>query len=92
MQSKYVLESLKHQLLVGVHYQLDRLSFNMENRWLQRELAEAYNVADIRVNYQWEDLLLYTEATNIFNAEYKEAGAVPMPGRWFSLGVKYQWK
>ena len=90
VQSKYVLESLKHQLLVGVHYQLDRLSFNMENRWLQRELAEAYNVADIRVNYQWEDLLLYTEATNLFNAEYKEAGAVPMPGRWFGLGVKYQ--
>ena len=92
VQSKYVLESLKHQLIAGVHYQINRLSFHLQNRWLQRELADAYNIADLRVNYQCRNFLFYTEGTNLLNTEYAEAGAVPMPGRWFSLGIKYQWK
>ena len=90
-QSKYVLESLKHQLIGGVHYQVGPLSVHLENRWLQRELADAYNVTDIRINYQWDDVRLFTEATNLFDASYSEAGAVPMPTRWISIGLQYQW-
>lgn len=92
IQSKYVLESLKHQLIAGVHYQINKLSFHLENRWLQRELADAYNIVDTRINYQSQNFLFFAEGTNLLNAEYNEAGAVPMPGRWFSLGVTYQWE
>ncbi|MDX1327220.1 MAG: TonB-dependent receptor, partial [Arenibacter sp.] len=91
IQSKYVLESLKHQLVAGVHYRINEFSFHIKNRWLQRELANAYNVADVRLNYKVQNFLLYTEITNLFNAQYKEAGVVPMPTRWFGLGVTYQW-
>ncbi|WP_026449594.1 TonB-dependent receptor plug domain-containing protein [Aequorivita capsosiphonis] len=90
-QSKYVLESLKHQFVAGVHYRIKDFSFQIKNRWLKRELASAYDVADIRVNYEWQNFLLYTEVTNLFDATYTEAGAVPMPTRWFGLGMKYQW-
>lgn len=90
VQSKYVLESLKHQFMAGVNYKINKLSFHLENRWLKRELASSYHIADIRINYSWQDLLLYAEASNLFNARYTEAGAVPMPTRWISLGVKYQ--
>ena len=90
-QSKYILESLKHQFIAGIHYRINKLSFQLKNRWLKRELAIAYDVADVRINYKLQNFLLYTEVTNIFDAEYKEAGAVPMPTRWFGLGVKYQW-
>lgn len=91
IESKYILESLKHQFIVGVHYQINDFSFNVKNRWLKRELANSYNIADVRVNYKMDNFLLYTEVTNLFNASYKEAGAVPMPTRWFGLGIKYQW-
>ncbi len=91
IQSKYILESLKHQLVAGVHYSIKDFSFHIKNRWLQRELANAYNIADVRLNYKVQNFLLYTEITNLFNATYKEAGAVPMPTRWFGLGVTYQW-
>lgn len=91
-QSKYVLESLKHQFIAGIHYRVNDFSLQLKNRWLKRELASAYNITDLRVNYQLDSFLLYTEVTNIFDAEYTEAGAVPMPTRWFGLGVKYQWK
>ena len=91
IQSKYILESLKHQFIAGIHYRINDFSFSIKNRWLQRELGNAYDVADVRVNYTYENFLLYTEVTNLFNATYSEAGAVPMPTRWFGLGVKYHW-
>ena len=91
IQSKYILESLKHQFIAGIHYRINDFSFSIKNRWLQRELGNAYDVADVRVNYTYENFLLYTEVTNLFNATYSEAGAVPMPTRWFGLGLKYHW-
>ena len=91
IQSKYILESLKHQFIAGIHYRMNDFSFSIKNRWLQRELGNAYDVADVRVNYTYENFLLYTEVTNLFNATYSEAGAVPMPTRWFGLGLKYHW-
>lgn len=91
-QSKYVLESLKHQFIAGVHYRIRSFSFHIKNRWLKRELANAYKVADVRLNYKLQNFLLYTEVTNLFDAKYLEAGAVPMPTRWFGLGVKYEWQ
>ncbi len=90
-QSKYILESLKHQVIAGIHYTINDFSFQIKNRLLKRELGDSYNVADVRLNYKVQDILLYSEVTNLFNASYVEAGAVPMPTRWFSFGVKLQW-
>jgi len=91
-QSKYLLESLKHQLIFGFNFRSDNFSVQFKNRWLQREVGVDYNVADVRLNYQLNDLVLYTEATNLFDTQYTEAGAVPMPTRWFGLGLRYSWK
>lgn len=91
VQSKYVLESLKHQLIAGVNYSFQNLSMQIENRWLKRELNDGYNISDIRLNYQWKSLRIYSDISNLFDAQYKESGAVPMPGRWFSLGLNYNW-
>lgn len=91
-QSKYTLESFKHQLVAGIHYQINDFSIQIKDRWLKRELGDAYNIADVRLNYKLQNFILYTEVTNFFNAAYQEAGAVPMPSRWFSVGVKYEWK
>jgi len=91
LQSKYTLESLKHQFIAGMNYSIDHFSLQLENRLLKRELAEAYDVADIRTSYQLKKALLYFEVNNLFDAQYTEAGAVPMPTRWFGLGVKFRW-
>ncbi len=90
-QSKYVLESLKHQFIVGVNYVYRDFSIHLENRYIKRELNSGYDVLDARVNYQLNSFLLYADVSNILDSQYREAGAVPMPPRWFNLGVKYQW-
>ncbi|MCZ4318414.1 TonB-dependent receptor [Aequorivita viscosa] len=91
-QSKYTLESLKHQFIAGLYYRNNDFSLNIKNRLLTRELANAYTILDIRLNYQMQDFLIYTEVTNLFSTSYNEAGAVPMPTRWFGLGLKYNWQ
>ncbi|QDP86283.1 TonB-dependent receptor [Chryseobacterium sp. SNU WT5] len=90
-QSKYTLESLKHQFVAGIQYRINDFSLHIKDRWLKRELGDSYHISDIRINYQLQKFLLYSEVTNLFNEVYKEAGAVPMPTRWFGFGIKYQW-
>lgn len=90
-QSKYALESLKHQVILGLNYAYRDFSIRIENRYIKRELNAGYDVLDARVNYTWNTILLYADVSNILNSQYKEAGAVPMPPRWFNLGIKYQW-
>ena len=90
-QSKYLLESLQHQWIAGADYQLNRLQIGMENRIQKREFGKAYYIADIRIKYALNQLGIYTQVNNLFDGVYTEAGAVPMPGRWFSLGLHYQW-
>lgn len=90
-QSKYTLESLKHQLVAGVHYRINDFSVQLKNRWLKRELGNAYTISDVRLNYKLQKFLIYTEVSNLFDVTYQEGGAVPMPPRWFGFGVKYQW-
>lgn len=90
--SKYVLESLKHQLMAGVHYSYKFFSLQVTNRWIERELNTPYNVLDARVAFQIKSFQIYADASNLLNSNYIEAGAVPMPTRWFKLGLKYRWK
>lgn len=91
VQSKYVLESLQHQFIAGMQYRYNAFTLGVQNRLLKRELGSAYNVSDLRMSYQWDHLRISAQATNLFGAVYSEAGAVPMPGRWFGLGLSYQW-
>lgn len=88
--SKYVLESLRHQLIAGVNYSISGIMLGINTRWIQRELNDPYFLLDARISYQIKSFQIYSDCTNLLNTQYKEAGAVPMPPRWFSLGVRYQ--
>ncbi|WP_107038470.1 TonB-dependent receptor plug domain-containing protein [Brumimicrobium mesophilum] len=92
IQSKYVLESLRNQLIVGVNYAYANFSIQINNRFIERELNDPYHLLSVRANYDINNFSIYTDVSNIFNSEYIEAGAVPMPPRWFTLGVRYVWK
>lgn len=89
-QSKYVLESLKHQIVAGVNFSVDRWMVQVTQRYIKRELNTPYNVMDLRLNYRINKFSVYMDVTNILNSEYLEAGAVPMPSRWFKIGVRYK--
>ena len=90
-QSKYVLETLRNQLIVGMNYGYKGFTFQVNGRFIERLKNTPYVLLDARVNYEIKGFTAYVDVTNIVNAVYKEAGAVPMPPRWLSVGLKYNW-
>lgn len=87
--SKYILESLKHQFIARLVYGNGKWYVSSSNRWIQRELNSGYFVSDIRFDIKLNNMNIYTDLTNLTNAQYLETGAVYLPKRWFNLGVKY---
>ena len=75
-----------------MNYGYKDFSIQVSNRFIERELNDAYNLLSVRVNYDIKDFSIYADASNILNEKYIEAGAVPMPPSWFTLGVRYMWK
>lgn len=90
-QSKYVLESLKHQFIAGVHYSVKGLTVQVTNRLIERELNKPYDLLDLKINYHIKGFDVYANVSNLLDSKYKESGAVPMPTRWFMIGLKYAW-
>jgi iron complex outermembrane receptor protein len=92
VQSKYVLEALRNQLIVSVNYGFKGLMIQLNTRFIERIKNSPYAIMDVRVGYEIKGFTAYVDATNLFDARYKEAGAVPMPPRWINVGLKYKWQ
>ncbi|MFC2123410.1 TonB-dependent receptor [Bacteroidota bacterium] len=89
-QSRYVLENLKHQLIMGIDHKIfKKLFHNFKVRYNQRENKDSYWIIDSRIYWKQNDnIIIYAEATNLTDTEYVEV-MTPMPGRWFRAGLKY---
>lgn len=87
--SKYILESLRHQALARVALRSQNWNFTVGNRWIKRELNNAYLLTDVKAEYNLLKIGIFIDVNNIFNATYKEAGAVYLPSRWYTLGLRY---
>ena len=91
--SQYAVQALRHQLTARINGLLfNKVELNLAGRYLQRISGNDYTILDARVGYHLKQLLFYADVNNILDMQYKETGAVPMPGRWFTLGVRFQGK
>ena len=89
LQSKYGIESLKHQAKLLLMAQQQRWNIGLTNRFNQRISEKSYFLTDLRLGYTLEAVSFFVDAQNIFDVSYVETNAVPLPGRWYSLGIKY---
>ncbi|MNK98472.1 Vitamin B12 transporter BtuB precursor [compost metagenome] len=87
--SKYTIESLRNQVNLNLTVSHKSWSLTTANRFNERLSYKSYYISDVRVSNQINKLNLYADAQNLFNVKYIEAGAVPMPGTWYTLGAKY---
>lgn len=91
--SKYSIDALRHQLIAGVRATLfDCVQFNFNGRYQYRISANDYTLLDARVVWLFKNWNIYADVSNILNTDYKEIGAVPLPGRWYSMGLRLQLK
>lgn len=87
--SRYALESLRNQLsstLSADFYK--QLSLTLTTRYCERISYKDYMVMDVRLAFKQRHYSIYADGANLFNVQYIEAGAVPMPGSWFTMGLK----
>ena len=87
--SKYVIESLRHQASANVHFSIGRISATVAGRFQERMSYKNYFLGDARIAYALNAGSVYLDVQNIFDVTYIESAAIPMPGRWFNVGVKY---
>ncbi|MCW3465256.1 TonB-dependent receptor plug domain-containing protein [Chitinophaga nivalis] len=85
--SRYVIESLKHQVTGTAQVAfLQHFSLSASARYNMRVSYTDYMVVDARVAYKRSRYQIYADANNLLDVTYIEAAAVPMPGRWITLG------
>lgn len=89
LQSKYLLSSLKHQLTNTLNLQHKNFSAMFVSRLCERMSSKGYVINDLRLSQSFGYFSVYADGQNIFDARYFEIGSVPLPSRWFSLGLKF---
>lgn len=89
--SKYSVENLKHQAKLLLMANSSNWNASVANRFNQRISDKSYFLTDLRIGYNFSQFSVYADAQNIFDVTYIETSAIPMPGRWYSLGIKYEW-
>ncbi|MCM8778464.1 MAG: TonB-dependent receptor [Candidatus Omnitrophica bacterium] len=93
--SKYVLDHLQHQFLLGLR---NLLPWGFVQTWnlnyKERTTGSGGFLLDSRIaknifqkNFNLE---IFLEGTNLTNTNYQEITDVAMPGRWLSWGLKFE--
>jgi len=87
--SRYAVESLKNQLTATANADFMKvMTVTLTARYCERITYKDYTVMDARLSYKFSKSSIYADAANIFDVNYIQAGAVPMPGVWATLGYK----
>ncbi|MEM9545988.1 MAG: TonB-dependent receptor [Bacteroidota bacterium] len=89
--SRYALDNLSHQLIIGFDFAIlpKKITLHPQFRYLDRESLEDYSLLDMRLNYKGSNFNAFITANNLFDTEYRETNLVPMPGRWFGIGFQF---
>ena len=88
--SRYSLNTLKHHFSTRLSTQLFKnVSHNIIYKHAQRTTGDSYNVWDTSLVVNVKQLEFTVTASNIFNADYIEAGFVPMPPSNILFGMRY---
>ena len=90
LASKYVLDHFKHQITASTEIKfLKYFSNELSYRYSERANRYSYHLLDEKLSFRKNNFDIYFLINNLTNATYTEAFDVPMPGRWFHLGLKY---
>lgn len=87
--SKYSAQLLRHQLTGQGFLRLHTFSVTGTIRFQERLSYKRYVLADFRMARQIRNFEAFLDVQNLFDVNYTETAAAPMPGRWVSLGLQY---
>lgn len=89
--SRYSLNTLKHQFITRFTSKLFKnIRQNIIYKHAERTVGTSYNVWDASVILDFDTISFTLTANNIFDAEYIEAGFVPMPSSSLLFGMRFR--
>jgi vitamin B12 transporter len=89
--SRYNLDNLKHQFVATLENKFfGNFTNELTYRYNERVNLGSYNLLDEKLNYNLKDFSVYVLINNLTNSSYVETSLVPMPGRWFHIGLSYK--
>lgn len=86
--SKYALESLKHQVIGKIATSYKGFHLTIAERFQERVNQNSYFLTDARLAYHYQHYGFFVDASNLSDTQYNEVAMSPMPGRWYTLGIK----
>jgi iron complex outermembrane receptor protein len=100
--SYYILDQLKHSLSLDLTHRIWKGFYaswvtSLRNRAgaytdPQSGLETAYRtylLLDAKVGWDRGPANFFISVDNLLNADYRDFGAIPMPGRWLSVGFSF---
>ena len=91
LMSRYVMENLKHQFVAKLEVLfLKNITNQLIYRYNERVSTGSYQILDEKLSYDSPNYNIYLLINNILNTNYTETFGVPMPGRWFHVGVSFK--
>ncbi len=92
-QSQYILDILRHQLVVDATHELP-LGFIMNwiVRYENRYNLDSYIICDAKLSVNWRMFNVSLAALNVFDDASLDISGIPLPGRWLKAGIEYQWR
>lgn len=91
--SRYSLNTLRHQFITRLSTQLFKnIRQNIVYKHAERTTGQSYNVWDASLVMKLKQMEFTVTASNIFDADYIEAGFVPMPPSNVLFGLRYTFK
>ena len=104
--SNYVLDNLKHKLVISANQQIiSRLFFDMKFVFQDREGSytkfedtapvgevpyDPFWLVDAKLSYKNKGMILFASINNVFDVTYNDIGNVIQPGRWFKAGISWE--
>lgn len=90
LQSRYILEYLKHQIILLID---SKLPFDIMQSWAikyeDRLNSQDHFVVDTKLSRYFTSFNIFVKVTNLFNKIYDDIAGVPLPGRWIIGGVNF---
>ncbi|WP_394666191.1 TonB-dependent receptor plug domain-containing protein [uncultured Chryseobacterium sp.] len=88
--ARYVLDNLKHQFIAKLETKfLKNFTNEVVYRYNERLNNGSYNLLDEKLSFTKKDFSVYVLINNLTNTSYTETFGVPMPQRWFHIGLSY---
>lgn len=101
-ESNYVLDFLNHKADLLCQFEITNglfVDWNLSYQERKGEFVKAngeerkFNpilLSDLKISAKKDNLLVFLQASNLFDEEYFDIGNVANPGRWISVGMNYK--